>query len=68
MSYNNSEFKGNSSRLFDLDLRISKTTNSEKQIVPLIPCQMQWDQHDSVKYAHINTPNTINKPSNNNAH
>ena len=29
-------------------------------MAPLIPCQMQWDQHDSVKYAHIND---LNKPS-----
>ena len=26
-------------------------------MAPLIPCQMQWDQHDSVRYAHINDPN-----------
>lgn len=26
-------------------------------MAPLIPYQMQWDQHDSVKYSHINDPN-----------
>jgi hypothetical protein len=25
-------------------------------MTPLIPYQMKWDQHDSVKYAHINDP------------
>ena len=24
--------------------------------MPLIPNGMQWDQHDSVKYSHINYP------------
>jgi hypothetical protein len=23
-------------------------------LAPLIPHQMSWDQHDSIKYAHIN--------------
>lgn len=30
-------------------------------MAPLIPYQMQWDQHDSVKYSHINDPNHKNK-------
>lgn len=32
-------------------------------MTPLIPCQMQWDQHDSIKYSHINdqNKNTLNK-------
>lgn len=27
---------------------------NQEDVVPLIPYGMQWDQHDSVKYAHIN--------------
>ena len=46
--------KGNSSRLFDLDERIRPKTEEHIPLSPLIPCQMQWDQHDSVKYSHIN--------------
>lgn len=53
--------KGNSSRLFDLDERVRPKTEQVIPIAPLIPYQMQWDQHDSVKYAHINDPNKLNE-------
>lgn len=36
-----------------MDERIGTKTGNI-QMAPLIPYQMQWDQHDSVRYAHIN--------------
>ena len=53
MEINAGDLRGNSSRLFDMDERINVVENQE-DVVPLIPYGMQWDQHDSVKYAHIN--------------
>lgn len=31
-------------------------------MIPLIPHQMKWDQHDSIKYSHINYNITQNNP------
>lgn len=61
LPYNENTNRGNSSRLFDLDERIGTKTGN-MQYAPLIPYQMQWDQHDSVKYAHINDPNKGKEP------
>jgi hypothetical protein len=60
LPYNNTASKGNTSRLFDLDERVKPNTEQIIPLAPLIPHQMQWDQHDSVKYAHINNPNKQN--------
>jgi hypothetical protein len=51
---NTAQLRGNSSRLFDLDERIKLTGEDSTPLMPLIPHQMNWDQHDSIKYAHIN--------------
>lgn len=61
LPYNENTNRGNTSRLFDLDERTG-TKASKVQYAPLIPYQMQWDQHDSVKYAHINAPNRESEP------
>lgn len=42
--------------MFDLDERVRPKTEHNIPVVPLIPYMMQWDQHDSVRYAHINDP------------
>lgn len=54
LAYNTAEIKGNSSRLFDFDIKVKAKTEKAISMAPLIPHQMQWDQHDSVKYARIN--------------
>lgn len=40
-----------------MDTRTKAKTENSIPMAPLIPYQMQWDQHDSVKYSHINDPN-----------
>lgn len=50
---NSTQFRGNASRLFDMNDRIGENKNNEP-LMPLVPHGMKWDQHDSVKYAHIN--------------
>lgn len=62
LPYNTSEIKGNSSRLFDFDVKVKAKTEKTISMAPLIPHQMQWDQHDSVKYAHINDNTTKETP------
>ena len=54
LEINNGLMKGNSSRLFDMDERIQGLVENQEDCVPLIPYGMQWDQHDSGKYAHLN--------------
>ena len=46
-----------------MEERTRPKTEENIPMAPLIPCQMQWDQHDSVRYAHINdgTKNAENK-------
>jgi hypothetical protein len=51
---NNAQLRGNSSRLFDLDERVKARGEETVPLAPLIPHQMSWDQHDSIKYSHIN--------------
>jgi hypothetical protein len=52
--------KGNASQLFDFDAKDQNNTGKKDQIV-LIPHQMQWDQHDSIRYQH-NKPNGNKNP------
>lgn len=54
LPFNNTQMKGNSSRLFGMEDRILPKSEQTIPMVPLIPNKMQWDQHDSVKYSHIN--------------
>ena len=54
LTLNNAQMKGNSSRLFDLDQRMKFKEEGNIPLVPLIPHQMNWNQHDSIKYSHIN--------------
>jgi hypothetical protein len=54
LPFNTAQLKGNSSRLFDLDQRIKFNEEGNIPLAPLIPHQMNWDQHDSIKYSHIN--------------
>lgn len=54
LPYNATQMKGNSSRLFGLDDRILPKSEQTIPMAPLIPNRMQWDQHDSIKYSHIN--------------
>lgn len=46
---NTTEFKGNSSNIFDYNEKVERNMVKNK-VDKLIPHQMQWDQHDSVKY------------------
>lgn len=44
--------KGNESQLFDFDRNVQSQQGVRGEKVVLIPHQMQWDQHDSIKYNH----------------
>ena len=46
---NRSEFKGNSSNIFGYNEKVERN-NVKNKVDKLIPHQMQWDQHDSVRY------------------
>lgn len=46
---NRSEFKGNSSNIFGYNEKAERN-NVKNKVDKLIPHQMQWDQHDSVRY------------------
>ena len=46
---NNSEFKGNSSNVFGYSEKVERNMVKNK-VEKLIPHQMQWDQHDSIRY------------------
>lgn len=47
-----------------MDERVKPYSDQNIPMAPLIPNKMQWDQHDSVKYSHINQSNKINKKNN----
>lgn len=49
--------KGNASQLFDFDSKI-QSSGTKKDQPALIPHQMQWDQHDSIRYNHHKQNNT----------
>lgn len=51
--------KGNASQLFDFDAN-TQLTSAKKNHPVLIPHQMQWDQHDSIRYNHHKQNNMIN--------
>lgn len=57
--------KGNASQLFDFDSKVQSSAVKRDQPV-LIPHQMQWDQHDSIRYHHKqnNAPNPLLGESN----
>ena len=50
--------KGNASQLFDFDTKDQHPTDSKNRPA-LIPHQMQWDQHDSIRYNHHNKGNKL---------
>jgi len=50
--------KGNASQLFDFEVKNQVNFKSTNQPV-LIPHQMQWDQHDSIRYNHHKQSNKI---------
>ena len=49
---NNTEFKGNCSNIFGYDEKTNRNQTKNK-VDKLIPHQMQWDQHDSVRYQDV---------------
>jgi hypothetical protein len=61
LPYNSTQIKGNSSRLFGMEERVLPKSEQTIPMPPLIPNRMQWDQHDSVKYSHINCKVTDTK-------
>ena len=52
LEQNNIPIKGNSSRLFGFEERAKVQTETSINLSPLIPHQMQWDQHDSIRHNH----------------
>lgn len=59
LPYNQSHIKGNASQLFDFDAKVQTSVDKKDQPV-LIPHQMQWDQHDSIRYNHHKQNNMSN--------
>jgi hypothetical protein len=51
LPYNQSNIKGNASQLFDFDSK-AQQPSEQKNKPTLIPIQMKWDQHDSIRYNH----------------
>jgi len=43
--------KGNQSQLFNFDEKV-QIHEAKRNNSVLIPYQMQWDQHDSIRYQH----------------